>query len=231
MAHDNSIRFRCRALFEVLNMTLSSIAEQETIGLSTLSDWKNDDRKEYGGIWLKGCKAGKVNDVAAQLREELQATSVYDEMKNKLSIYHGITDTGEMEVSGILDLSNENKELQMRAELDVSLLSAVGADWFDAQLLKNSLLSSIVLNNQMKKDVTKIKQSDIKASSEIHKIAKEARFGKAPETVIFNANGNYSPEELNDLTIEQLEQLAIKEHEKIVKSEIIDSEVNTQVNT
>jgi len=58
MAHDNSIRFRCRALFEVLNMTLSSIAEQETIGISTLSDWKNDDRDEYGGIWIKGCKAG-----------------------------------------------------------------------------------------------------------------------------------------------------------------------------
>jgi len=222
MAHDNSIRFRCRALFEVLNMTLSSIAEQETIGISTLSDWKNDDRDEYGGIWIKGCKAGNVDAIAKQLREELAATSVYDEMKNKLSQYQGITDTGTMEVSGILDLSNENKELQIRAELDISMLSAVGADWFDAQLLKNSMLSSIVLNNQVKKDITKVKQSDIKASSEIHKIAKESRFGKTPDTVVFNVNGDYTPEELNNLSMEELEQLIAKES-KSIKEKVIET--------
>lgn len=231
MAHDNSIRFRCRALFEVLNMTLSAIAEQETIGISTLSDWKNDDREEFGGIWLKGSKDAIVNNTAEKLREELEATSVYDEMKNKLKQHHGITSDGAMDVSGILDLASENKELQIKAELDVAMLSAVGADWFDAQLMKNSMLSSIVLNNQVKKDVTKVKQSDIKASSEIHKIAKEARFGKSPDTVIFNANGNYSPEELNDLTIEQLEQLAMKEQYKNVENSINNEELGTQLGT
>jgi len=143
-------------------------------------------------------------------------------MKNKLSQYQGITDTGTMEVSGILDLSNENKELQIRAELDISMLSAVGADWFDAQLLKNSMLSSIVLNNQVKKDITKVKQSDIKASSEIHKIAKESRFGKTPDTVVFNVNGDYTPEELNNLSMEELEQLIAKES-KSIKEKVIET--------
>jgi len=211
MAWDIEIRFRCRALFEVMNMTLSDIAKQENVGLATLSDWKNDDREEYGGIWLKGSKAGKVEQTAKKLREELEATSVYDEMKNRITKYHGVTKEGSIEVDGILNLANSNAELQAKAEADIALLASVQADYFDAQMFKNSMLSSIVLSNQVKKDVTKIKQADIKASSEIHKMAKEARFGKSPDTVIFNSNGNYSAEELNEMSVEQLEQLMLQE--------------------
>jgi len=217
MAHDLDIRFRCRALFEVMNMTLSAICEQETIGLSTLSDWKNDDREEYGGIWLQGSKAKKIAQTAEKLREELEATSVFDEMKKKLNQYYGVSESGGLEVDGMLDLSSDNAAIQARAETDVTLLATVGADYFDSQMFKNSILSSIVLNNQVKKDPTKVRQADIKASSEIHKIAKEARFGKSPDTVIFNANGNYSPEELNDLTLEQLEELMKKEQNKTLE--------------
>ncbi|MDQ7044740.1 MAG: hypothetical protein Q9M40_06990 [Sulfurimonas sp.] len=215
MAHDIEIRFRCRALFEVMNNTLSDISESESVGISTLSDWKNDDRAKFGGIWLQGCKTEKVQQTAQKLREELQATSVYDEMKSKLTQYYGMSEKGSIEVDGMLSVGSDNTAIQARAEADVTLLASVGADYFDAQLFKNSMLSSIALNNQAKKDITKIKQSDIKASSEIHKIAKEARYGKSPETVIFNANGNYSPEELNDLTVEQLEILMEKERNTV----------------
>lgn len=218
MAWDIEIRFRCRALFEVMNMTLSDISKQENVGLTTLSDWKNDDREEYGGIWLKGSKAGKVEQTAQQLRKELEATSVYDEMKNRITKYHGVTKDGEIEVDGILNLSNSNAELQAKAEADITLLASVQADYFDAQMFKNSMLSSIVLSNQVKKDVTKIKQADIKASSEIHKLAKEARFGKSPDTVIFNNNGDYNIEDLNEMTVEQLEQLMKQEKEKVLES-------------
>lgn len=218
MAWDIEIRFRCRALFEVMNMTLSDISKQENVGLATLSDWKNDDREEYGGIWLKGSKAGKVEQTAKKLREELEATSVYDEMKSRVTKYHGVTKDGGIEVDGILNLANSNAEIQAKAEADITLLASVQADYFDAQMFKNSMLSSIVLSNQVKKDVTKIKQADIKASSEIHKLAKEARFGKSPDTVIFNANGNYSAEELNEMSVEQLEQLMIQEQEKTLES-------------
>jgi len=218
MAWDVEIRFRCRALFEVMNMTLSDISKQENVGLATLSDWKNDDREEYGGIWLKGSKAGKVEQTAKQLRKELEATSVYDEMKNRITKYHGVTKDGEIEVNGILNLSNSNAELQAKAEADITLLASVQADYFDAQMFKNSMLSSIVLSNQVKKDVTKIKQADIKASSEIHKLAKEARFGKSPDTVIFNNNGDYNIEDLNEMSVEQLEQLMKQEKEKVIES-------------
>ena len=60
MAHNPEIRFRCRALFEVLGMTLSDVSVQESIPMGTLSEWKNDDREEFGGIWIKGCKQGNV---------------------------------------------------------------------------------------------------------------------------------------------------------------------------
>jgi len=222
MAHDIEIRFRCRALFEVMNMTLSEISKQESVGVSTLSDWKNDDREEYGGIWLQGSKAGKVEQTAKKLREELEATSVYDEMKQKLSTFHGVNKDGDIETEGMLDIASSNAQLQARAEADITILASVQADYFDAQMFKNSMLSSIVLSNQVKKDVTKVKQADIKASSEIHKMAKEARFGKSPDTVVFNVNGDYTPEELEDLTVEQLEQLMKKEQEKTLDVPVLE---------
>ena len=224
MAHDLEIRFKCRALFEVMDMSLTDINKQETVGVSTLSDWKNDDRVEFGGIWVQGCKAGKVEQTTERLRKELEATSIYDEMKNKLTQHYGISKSGGLEVGGMLDLSSSNAEIQAKAETDVTLLATIGADYFDSQLFKNSILSSIVLNNQVKNDPTKVRQADIKASSEIHKIAKEARFGKSPETVIFNANGNYSPEELADLSIEQLEELMKKEQSKTLDVVVIEKE-------
>lgn len=221
MAYDKEIRFRCRALFEVMNMTLSDISKQEDIGISTLSEWKNDDRDLYGGIWLQGSKSKKVEQTAKKLREELEATSVYDEMKNRLDDYYGITNKGELQVEGILSINSNNKELQAKAELDITMLATVQADYFDAQMFKNSMLSSIVLNNQVKKDITKVKQADIKASSEIHKLAKEARFGKQADTIIFNANGTYTPEELNELSIEQLEALAKEESKKVLECQTL----------
>lgn len=217
MAYDKEIRFRSRALFEVLGKSLSEISEQESVPLSTLSEWKNDDREEWGGIWLKGSKTKRVEETTKKLREELQATSVYDEMKKSIKQHYGITQKGHLEVDGGLDIAGNNAEMQARVEADVLLLASVQADYFDAQLFKNSLLSSIVLSNQVKKDVTKIRQADIKASSEIHKMAKEARFGKSPDMVIFNANGNYTPEELEELTVEQLEELMRKEEQKVLE--------------
>lgn len=215
MAHNIEIRFRCRALFEVMNMTLSDISKQELVGVSTLSDWKNDDRKEYGGIWLQGSKAGKIEQTAVKLREELQATSVYDEIKNNITTFKGVSKNGDIEIDGILSLGSDNKELQAQAEADIIMLASVQADYFDAQMFKNSMLSSIILGNQVKTDVTKVKQSDIKASSEIHKLAKEARFGKTPDTVIFNNNGDYTVEDLNNMSVQELEQLMKKEQEAI----------------
>lgn len=223
MAHDLEIRFRCRALFEVMNKSLTDIAIDELISVSTLSDWKNDDRDEYGGIWLQGSKAAKVAQTAKRLREELEATSVYDEMKNKLNQYYGVNQKGGLEADGILNIGSDNAELQARIETDMTLLASVQADYFDAQLFKNSMLSSIVLSNQVKKDITRVKQADIKASSEIHKLAKEARFGKSPDTVIFNANGNYSAEELNSMTVEQLEQLMKAEQKKTIEMNVADN--------
>jgi hypothetical protein len=69
MAHDPEIRFRCRALFKIINMSLTevSVSKQESVvGISTLSDLKNDDREEFGGIWLQSSKASKVELAAVK---------------------------------------------------------------------------------------------------------------------------------------------------------------------
>jgi hypothetical protein len=128
-----------------------------------------------------------------------------------------------LEVDGILDLGSDNAQLQAQVETDITMLACIQADYFDAQMFKNSMLSSIVLNNQVKKDVTKVRQADIKASSEIHKMAKEARFGKSPDTVIVNANGNYTVEELNSMSLEQLEQLMKQEQQKAFIGEVVEA--------
>jgi len=222
MAYDLEARFRSRAMFEVLDMTLSEISEKENIPISTLSDWKNDDREEYGGIWLKGSKRDKVDQASKKLREELRATSVYDEIKDKLKHHYGITKNGGLKADGILSIGSDNTELQAQVEADMIILASVQADYFDSQLFKNSMLSSIVLNNQVQKDVTKVRQSDIKTSSDIHLMAKQARFGKSPDTVIVNNNGNYSIEELNNMSVEQLEQLMKAERQKFLSGEVVE---------
>lgn len=224
MAYDKTIRFKSRALFEVLGMSLSEISEQEGIPVATLSDWKNDDREIYGGIWIRGCKADNVAEATKKLREELQATSVYDEMKKNVTQFYGVNDKGAIDIGGLLDVASDNAQLQAMIDADVIMLACVNADWFDTQLFKNSMLSSVLLANQAKKDVTKIRQSDIKQSSEIHKMAKEARFGKSPETIIFNNNGNYTPEDLANMSFEQLEQLMKQEQQKQLKA--LEAEVS-----
>ncbi len=145
MAHDIEIRFRCIGLFEIVNMSLTEICKQESVGISTLSDWKNDDRKEYGGIWLKGCKAKDIELTVQKLREDLQATSIYDDIKKKVMKFNGVTDNGSIVVDGMLDVGSDNKEIQARVEADLLLLNAIGADYFDLQLFKNSMLSSRLL--------------------------------------------------------------------------------------
>lgn len=216
MAHNIEIRIKCRALFEVMNMTLSAINKQEDVPMGTLSEWKNDDREEFGGIWVKGCKAGNVAKAQEKLADELKATSVYEEMKKNLENYHGVTKDGKLEADGGLAIASDYKELEAQITTEVTMLGAVQADWFDTQLFKNSMLSSTVLNNQVKKDITKVKQSDIKASSEIHKIAKEARFGKQADTLIFNNNGDISVEDLKDLSVEEIEKRMKIEQQKIL---------------
>lgn len=218
MAHDITIRLKCRALFEVLDMSLSEINKQEIVGVSTLSDWKNDDREEFGGIWIKGCKVGEIEKAGEKLKQELQATSVYDEMQKKLTEYNGINKKGHLKLDGLLNVADDNAQLQVQIEADTIMLATIQADWFDAQLLKNSMLSSIMLNNKVKNTPDKVTQSEIKTSSETHKIAKESRFGKSPDTMILNVNGDYTKEELADMSLEDLEKLHHKEQQNLLEA-------------
>jgi len=219
MAYDKEIRFKCRALCEVMNMTLKDISTQESVAIGTLSYWKNDDRPEYGGIWEQGSKSSKIKEVSKKLGEELKLTSIYDEMKSKVSEYNIIKDD-KLQINSI---AIDNQELQAEAEAETALLGSVGVSWFDSKLLRNALYSTSLIERKAKKDPDSVKQTELKTSSEIVKIAKESIYGKDADTNIniFNKNStSYTKEQLEELTIEEIEQLYKKEQENINNNEI-----------
>ncbi len=213
MAYNKDIRFRCRALFEIMDMTLVEISKKEAVPISTLSEWKNDDRPLYGGIWIKGCKRKNVEQTAKKLKEELEATSVYDEMKNRIK-EHNIIKGDKLEFQSI---EIDNQELQAEVETEITLLSTIMPDWFDSAMLRNALYSKMLIERKMKKNPDSVKQTDLKMSSETIRMAKESRFGKTPDTVIFNANGEYTKEELAELSVEEIEKLYLAEQKRILQ--------------
>lgn len=179
-------------------------------------------RNAHGGIWVQGCKSQNIEKTAKKLREELEATSVYDEIKNRVKEYNIVKDD-KLEIQTI---AINNAELQADAEAEITLLATVSSDWFDTKLFRNALYSSSLIERKMRKNPDSVKQSDLKQSSETIKMAKESRFGKTPDTVIFNANGEYSKEELAELSVDEIEKLYIAEQKKLIEC-TIEKENNT----
>lgn len=224
MAYDLDIRFRCRASYEIYGKNLKEISELEGVPISTLSDWKNDDREEYGGIWIINSKKEELNKVAKLLQDEIIETQTYKDLKASLDKRHGVTQKGEIEFSSGIKLSANPKEIQAKIEADTLLLGALGIDYFNNALIHNAILSQAVLQNQVQKDITKVKQLDIKASSEIIKIAKEARYGKEADTVnnftVQVGKIDYTPEELKNMNVEQLEKVLANLEKKVLENSI-----------
>jgi len=202
MAYDLDIRFRCRTHYEMYGKNLKEICDLESVPVSTLSDWKNDDREEYGGIWIQNSRKDEIGKVAKMLQDEIIESQTYKDLKENLRKRHGVTPTGELEFNSGIQLKANPKEIQAKIEADTLMLGALGIDYFNNALINNAILSQTVLQNQVQKDITKVKQADIKASSEIIKIAKEARYGKDPDTInhftVQVGKIDYTPEELKN---------------------------------
>lgn len=225
MAYDLDIRFRCRASYEIYGKSLKSISELESVPISTLSDWKNDDREEYGGIWIQNSKKDELGKVAKLLQDEIVETQTYKDLKANLNKRHGVTTTGEIEFNSGIQLKADPRQIQAKVEADTLMLGALGIDYFNNALINNAILSQTVLQNQVQKDITKVKQLDIKASSEIIKIAKEAKFGKDPDTInhftVQVGKTDYSPEELKSMNVDQLEKVLENLKHKVLEGNII----------
>jgi hypothetical protein len=67
-----------------------------------------------------------------------------------------------------------------------------------------------------------------KASSEIIKIAKEARYGKDPDTInhftVQVGKIDYTPEELKNMNVEQLEKVLANLEKKVLEGNVLVEE-------
>lgn len=228
MAYDLDIRFKCRALYEMYGKNLKEIYDLESVPVSTLSDWKNDDREEYGGIWVQNSRKDEIGKVAKMLQDEIIESQTYKDLKEKLNKRHGVTPKGELEFNSGIQLKADPREIQAKIEADTLMLGALGIDYFNNALINNAILSQTVLQNQVQKDITRVKQADIKASSEIIKIAKEARYGKDPDTInhftVQVGKIDYTPEELKNMDIKDLEKVLANLEKKVLEGNIIVEE-------
>ena len=228
MAYDIEIRFKCRALYEMYGKNLKQIYDLESVPVSTLSEWKNDDREEYGGIWVQNSRKDEIGKVAKMLQDEIIESQTYKDLKEKLNKRHGVTPSGQIEFNSGIQLKADPREIQAKIEADTLMLGALGIDYFNNALINNAILSQTVLQNQVQKDITKVKQADIKASSEIIKIAKEARYGKDPDTInhftVQVGKIDYTPEELKSMDIKDLEKVLANLEKKVLEGNVVVEE-------
>ena len=228
MAYDLDIRFKCRALYEMYGKNLKQIYDLESVPVSTLSEWKNDDREEYGGIWVQNSRKDEIGKVAKMLQDEIIESQTYKDLKEKLNKRHGVTPSGQIEFDSGIQLKADPRAIQAKIEADSLMLGALGIDYFNNALINNAILSQTVLQNQVQKDVTRVKQADIKASSEIIKIAKEARYGKDPDTInhftVQVGKIDYTPEELKNMNVDQLEKVLANLEKKVLEGNIVTEE-------
>jgi len=231
MAYDLDKRFRCRAAYEIYGKNLKEISSLEDVPISTLSDWKNDTREEYGGIWVQNSKKEELGKVAKALQDEIIQTQTYKDLKDSLNKKHGFNPS-EIEFNSGVVLKGNPREIQAKIEADTLILGALGIEYFNNALINNAILSQTVLQNQVQKDITKVKQLDIKSSSEIIKIAKEARYGKDPDTInhfsIQVGKIDYSPEELKNMSVEQLEKVLANLEKKVLEANVSQDEESKQ---
>ena len=228
MAYDLDIRFKCRALYEMYGKNLKQIYDLESVPVSTLSEWKNDDREEYGGIWVQNSRKDEIGKVAKMLQDEIIESQTYKDLKEKLNKRHGVAPSGQIEFNSGIQLKADPREIQAKIEADTLMLGALGIDYFNNALINNAILSQTVLQNQVQKDITRVKQADIKASSEIIKIAKEARYGKDPDTInhftVQVGKIDYTPEELKNMNVDQLEKVLANLEKKVLEGNVIVEE-------
>ena len=228
MAYDLDIRFRCRASYEIYGKNLKEISDLESVPVSTLSDWKNDDREEYGGIWIQNSRKEELGKVARLLQDEIIESQTYKDLKANLNKRHGVTPTGELEFDSGIQLKADPRQIQAKIEADTLMLGALGIDYFNNALINNAILSQTVLQNQVQKDISKVKQLDIKASSEIIKIAKEARYGKDPDTInhftVQVGKVDYTPEELKSMNVDKLEKVLANLEKKVLEGNVVTEE-------
>lgn len=228
MAYELDIRFRCRASYEIYGKNLKEISDLESVPVSTLSDWKNDDREEYGGIWIQNSRKEELGKVARLLQDEIIESQTYKDLKANLNKRHGVTPTGALEFDSGIQLKADPRQIQAKIEADTLMLGALGIDYFNNALINNAILSQTVLQNQVQKDISKVKQLDIKASSEIIKIAKEARYGKDPDTInhftVQVGKVDYTPEELKSMNVDQLEKVLANLEKKVLEGNVVTEE-------
>ena len=210
MAHSNELRARARDYFEIHGKTLSEISEQLKIPISTLSEWKNDITQPFS-IWKKGRFKERIDTASQKMNDEIRNSDAFRELEERLKKEYRVE---RYNACGqyIINEGEDGKIARQRAE--AIILSAMSMDYLDAKA-HDGLEVATELLNDMKRNPENAKMGDVKMYVDIVRTVKEMRFGKSPDTVIFNQNnqGEFSEESLATMSTEQLRRV-IEERRK-----------------
>lgn len=226
MAYSNELKQRARDYFEIHGKKLKEISAIVKVPESTLSEWKNDTTQP-SGVWVKGRLKGRVDEESQKMNDELRNSQAFKELEQNLIKEFRIA---RYNACGqyIIKESEDTRIARQRAE--TIILQAMSQDYLDAKAHDGLEVADQILQD-MKKNPELAKMSDVKSYVEIIKTIKEMRFGKSPDTLILNQNGNgeWSAEAMAVMDSEKLRQLIAekKKKETLVEAKALQEDALT----
>lgn len=204
MAHSNELKQRARDYFEIHRKTLKEISSILKVPESTLSEWKNDVTQP-SGVWVKGRLKERVDEESQKMNDEIRNSSAFKELEEKLKKEFRVE---RYNACGQYIINEDEDTRIARQRAETIILSAMTQDYLDAKAHDGLEVADQILKD-MKNNPDLAKMSDVKSYVDIVKTIKEMRFGKSPDTVIFNQNsqGEWSPEIMATMSSEKLRQL------------------------
>lgn len=184
MAYDVATKERARDHFEIHAQTLKEIGKIMGIPVTTLSDWKRE------GNWIAGKLKGKIGEVRQKMMDNIHKDPIYQTIKKEVT-----EELGKLTVSPA-----DAVIIDSRAEK--IMLEAIGIERFNAFAMEGVLNANMIMKNL--KAIDKLQLRDIESYMRTMGMGKDIIFGKNPEIMIMNNNGDMKVEDLGALSTEQL---------------------------
>lgn len=211
MAYSNELKQRARDYFEIHEKKLKDISIILKVPESTLSEWKNDVTQP-SGVWVKGRLKERVDEESQKMNDEIRNSSAFKELEEKLKKEFR---AARYNACGQYIINEDEDTRIARTRAETIILNAMSQDYLDAKAHDGLEVADQILMD-MKNNPELAKMSDVKSYVDIVKTIKEMRFGKSPDTVIFNQNGQgeWSAESMATLSTEKIRQMLEEKKKK-----------------